>query len=106
MANESVSNIRQGYRQGSTGAHTDGGAEHTHGRSERTKAREGQLMGKSPKARQDGGFENARGKPNQRSEATGPSHGFDPTICRYMDAHTDGGKEHTKGRSTTSSMKK
>ena len=101
MKKDSLSDIRKGYRQGKVGAHTDGGAEFAHGRAESAKGREGTQLGKQPKARQDGGMEGAKGKMNQRTEM-GNSRGYDPTVCRYMDAHTDRGMERSKGRSPKS----
>jgi len=97
----SYSDIRQGYKQGRVGAHTDSGMEFAHGRAERAQGKEGTQMGKQPVARQDGGMEGARGKPNQRSEM-GRGHLPDPTICRYYDPKQSYAKEFATGRSQKS----
>lgn len=102
---DSLSDIRKGYRQGKVGAHTDSGNEFAHGRAEKGKGSDGTQLSKQPKARQDGGMENARGKMNQRSEM-GKGKGYDPTICRYGAAHTDRGMEHARGRDPHSKAKK
>ena len=93
---DSVANIRKGYRQGSTGAHCDGGMEGSHGRSERAYGSNGTQLGKSPRARQDGGMEHTHGKMNERS-TMGHSRGYDPTARRHGDHPQSRGMEHSRG---------